>query len=117
MAQLDLTTYMSQLSWFFIIFITVYILAFKIFLPKLAIVLKTRNKTIEFFNKELSTKELDIELSEKFIFDTLQTYKLFLTKVNNKSSHNLNLLKKALIVNYQNYFVSNKIYTNYIYSK
>lgn len=114
MAQLDLTTYMSQIFWLLLTFFVFYIFVFNFFLPKLSKILKTRNKTIEFFTKDLSTDQLKVKGSETFILNTLTEYKNFLEKVNNQSFANFDNLKKLLFTKYQNYFFVDSVYTNAI---
>ena len=117
MSQLDLTTYTSQLFWLLVVFLVFYIFAFNIFLPQMAKVFKTRNKTIEFFNKEISAEQLNVGTSESFISDSLKAYKDFLETINLQSSKSFETLKKSLLTKYYNYFFSNKVYNSYIVLK
>ncbi len=62
MPQLDLTTYSSQIFWFALCFIALYITSAKIILPRVAAILKNRKNIID--ADLASAKELDDKIYE-----------------------------------------------------
>lgn len=115
MAQLDLTTYLSQVFWLLILLSSFYVVAFNIFLPKIVTIFKTRNKIIDILREQVSNQ--DANNSETFIAKTLSVYTNLLTSLSKQNNKNINLLKQALLSNYQHTFFTENVYNSYIVKK
>ena len=72
MPQLDITTYNSQIFWFLVCFITLYVVTSRVILPRISNILKVRKGVIDAdlsaavdLDEKITSFKLKLTLSEK----------------------------------------------------
>lgn len=103
MPQFDQSSFLNQVFWFLLFFISFYFFISYYFLPNICSVLKVRNKKI-YINKQNLSKINFEKTNKNFQINSL--YNVFFTKfdsylkdIKNKNTLNLYVIKKNLLTN------------------
>jgi len=90
MPQLDKVTFLTQLFWLIIIFVSLYVTTVKWILPTVATILKARKKQLSLFEQQVSSLDVETQnvLSEHdiSITNSISETNKILNNVNNISS-------------------------------
>ncbi len=92
MPQLDFTTYSSQIFWFALCFVSLYISVSKLILPRILNIITIRKKTLEqdlSLAKEIENKLNEVQINTDFLLkDANQKYQLHLENATRQATEN-----------------------------
>nr|AFZ64071.1 ATP synthase F0 subunit 8 [Phalansterium sp. PJK-2012] len=71
MPQLDKVTFFTQISWLLVVFFSLYVILLKFILPKLALILKLRQRRIAKFLSDSNSFKKEAETRAQIHFDIL----------------------------------------------
>jgi len=71
MPQLDKVTFFTQISWLLVVFFSLYVILLKFVLPKLALILKLRQRKIAKFLSDSNSFKKEAETRAQIHFDIL----------------------------------------------